>query len=176
MTAAGGGLLLLLVALGALGCAPRKSVVVAQYFPHEVTVYVAVSARVGQSDRGNVAAMVDALEADLREGGSLVSILGARLDERPPVPRLEIQVRDSDSGEPVLRGAGQLTQLMSPLTGLALVGGGGGSMDVDAYIVDKDNVAHYVGHFESGSFGATTEVDVAAGDRVGHAIARRLQQ
>jgi hypothetical protein len=171
-----GNAVLLAALLGLGACKPQRSAAMAEYFPGEVTVYVAVSTRVAQTDSGNVAAMVDTLEADLREAGNLVGIVGARLDERPPLPRLEIQVRDSDSGDSQLRGAGQLTQLLMPVTGVALVGAGGGTMVADVYIVDTRNVAHYVGHFSSGSFGAVTEVEIAAGERVGHAIASRLER
>lgn len=176
MTKLGGRRGLLLVGLLSLtGCQHQLSPQVAHYFPDQVTVYVAVSTRVAKTDSGNVAAMVDALEADLRDAGRIVSIEGARLDEQPPQPRLEIQVRDSDSGNAELRGAGQLTQLLSPLTSVALVGAGGGNMVVDAYIVDAANVSHYVGHFSSGTFGAVSNVEIAAGERVGHDIARRLE-
>jgi hypothetical protein len=168
--------ILLGLMLGIEACRPSKSAVMARYFPKEVTIYVAISARVAQTDTGNVSAMVDALEADLRERGHLVNIEGARLDEQPPLPRLEIQVRSSDSGDAELRGAGQLTQLLMPVTGVALIGAGGGSMDVDAYLVDSSNVAEYVGHFSAGSFGAVTEVEVAAGERVGHSIAARVNR
>ncbi|HVY26621.1 MAG TPA: hypothetical protein VHB79_08700 [Polyangiaceae bacterium] len=147
-----------------------------KYFPEQVTVYVAISARVAKTDSGNVAAMVDALEAELREAGNVVSIVGANRDEAPPVPRLEIQVRDSDSGDGRARGAGQLTQMLSPLTGAALVGAGSGNMVADVYIVDEWDHAHYVGHFLGGSFGATSEVEIAAGDRVGHEIAESLER
>lgn len=100
---------------------------------------------------------------------------GARLGEKPPLPRLEIQVRDSDSGDAQLRGAGQLTQLLSPLTSLALIAAGGGNMVADVYIVDEGDRSQYVGHFTGGSFGAVTEVEIAAGERVGHQIARHLE-
>lgn len=135
-------------------------------------MYVAVSDRVAKTDSGNVAAMVDALETDLREHGRLVTIEAARLDEKPPVPRLELQVWDSDSGDAGMRGAGHLTGLLTPV-GTALVVGGGGSMLVHAYVVNA-NGARYLGRFSSGSFGAVTEVEVAAGERTGHAIASKL--
>lgn len=172
-----GGRLTILVGglLSVLGCTPQLSPRVARVFPEQVTIYVAVSARVAKTDTGNVSAMVDALEADLKEAGRLVSIEGARLGEKPPLPRLEIQVRDSDSGDAQLRGAGQLTQLLSPLTSLALIAAGGGNMVADVYIVDEGDRSQYVGHFTGGSFGAVTEVEIAAGERVGHQIARHLE-
>ena len=143
-------------------------------FPREVTVYVAVSQRVAKTDSGNVAAMVDALEADLRANGRFVTIVAARFDEAPPVPRVEIQVRASNSGDDALRGAGKLSQLLMPVAGIALVGAGDGSMEVDAYVVTSDNRARLLGHYSSSAFGAISEESVAAGDRVGHSLASDL--
>jgi hypothetical protein len=165
----------LLLGLGLVGCVPRAGArsVLGRYFPQKVTVYVAVSSRVAKSDTGNIAAMIDVLEQELREQQRLVEVVGARLDEAPPEPRLELQVRDSDSGDAELRGAGQLTQLLMPVTGVALVGVGGGEMTVDAYVVTSHEQLH-VGRFESGSFGAVSEEAVAAGQRVGLNLARRL--
>jgi hypothetical protein len=145
-------------------------------FPREVTVYVAVSQRVAKNDTGNVAAMVDALEADLRADGRFVTIIAARLDEAPPVPRVEIQVRDSSAGNAELRGAGQLSGLLMPLTGVALVGAGNGSMEVDAYVVTRDNRSRLLGRYSSSGFGAISEESVAAGDRVGHSVASALEE
>ncbi|HVY26620.1 MAG TPA: hypothetical protein VHB79_08695 [Polyangiaceae bacterium] len=147
----------------------------ARLFPHEVTLYVAVGARAAASDSGNVSAMVDALEEDLKKAGRVVDIVGARLGEQPPLPRLEIQVSDSDSGSATLRGAGNLSQLLMPVTGVALVGAGGGHMVVDAWAVTADNVAQYEGHYSAGSFGANgADAAIAAGERVGHSIMRHL--
>lgn len=157
-----------------LGCGPKAGSVLARDFPREVTIYVAVSDRVAKTDSGNVAAMVDALEADLRDEGRLVTIVGARLDERPPVPRLELQVWDSDSGNARLRGAGELTGLLSPV-GSALVAAGGGEMVVHVYVVTSAQSARYLGRFSSGSFGAASEAEIAAGERTGHKIASRLE-
>ncbi len=164
------GALALLSALGLPSCGVGANSVLARDFPREVTVYVAVSERVAKTDSGNVAAMVDALEADLRENGRFVNIVGARPGEKPPVPRVELQVWDSDSGDAGLRGAGQM--MMSPV-GTALVAGGSGSMVVHAYVVNAKG-ASYLGRFSHGSFGAVTEVEIAAGERTGHAIASKL--
>jgi hypothetical protein len=141
----------------------------------DVTVYVAVSARAAQQDTGNVAAMVDTLESDLREVGRSVAIVAARLDERPPLPRIEVQVRSSASGDAQLRGAGQLSQLMSPVTGAALYGAGTGSMTADVYVVRRANEPTYLGRFSSSSFGAMSDTAVAAGERVGHQISAHLR-
>jgi hypothetical protein len=165
----------LLLGLGLGGCVPRAGArsVLGRYFPQKVTIYLAISSRVAKTDTGNIAAMIDVLEQELREQQRLVEVMAARLDEVPPEPRLELQVRDSDSGDAELRGAGQLSQLLMPVTGAALVGAGGGSMTVDAYVVTADE-ALYVGRFESGSFGAVSEKAVAAGERVGRHIASQL--
>lgn len=168
----------LLLGVGLVGCVPRANArsVLGRYFPEKVTVYVAVSSRVARTDTGNIAAMIDVLEQELREQRRLVEIVAARLDETPPKPRLELQIRDSDSGDAQLRGAGQLTQLLTPVTGTAMVGAGGGSMTVDSYVVTKHEQLH-LGRFESGSFGAVSEAAIAAGERVGrdlaYALARR---
>ena len=145
-------------------------------FPRDVTVYVAVSQRVAKTDSGNVAAMVDALEADLRADGRVVTIVAARLDEAPPVPRVEIQVRDSSSGDAQLRGAGRLSGMLMPVVGVALTGAGDGSIEVDAYVVTSDNRARALGHYASSSFGATSEESLAAGDRLGHSLASSLER
>lgn len=160
-----------------MGCGGvRRGSVLAVDFPREVTVYVALSRRVARTDSGNVAAMVDALEADLRADGRFVNIVAARLDEAPPVPRVEIQVRDSSAGDAGLRGAGKLSGLLMPLAGVALVGAGDGSMRVDAYVVTSDNRARLLGRFSSSGFGATSEESVAAGDRLGHSLASALER
>ena len=159
-----------------VGCGPRPGSALVADFPREVTVYVAVSDRVAKTDSGNVAAMVDALEADLREDGRVVTIVAARLDERPPVPRVELQVRDSDSGDAELRGAGKISGLLMPITGAALVGAGTGSMQVDAYVVTSANRSRLLGRYSGSSFAALSDESVAAGDRVGHSIASSLER
>jgi hypothetical protein len=62
------------------------------------------------------------------------------------------------------------------VTSVALVGAGGGNMVADVYIVDQRDKAHYIGHFTSGTFGAVSDVDIAAGERVGHDIADQLER
>lgn len=165
---------LLAVITTVVGCGPQRPSAIAQAFPKkEVTIYVAVSARVADSDTGNVSAMVDALEEDLREDGYFVNIEGARLDERPPRPRLEIQVRASDSGDAELRGAGQLTSLLVPVAGIAFIGAGVGRMEVDAYVVDAKGASQYVGHFRGSSSSSSIDptASIHGGLSVGHAIA-----
>jgi hypothetical protein len=169
-----GGFLWGVLLVTGVACAPRQPALVA-LFPNEVVIYVAVSDQVAKSDTGNVAAMVDTIESELREEGRVVSIVAARLDERPPLPRVEIQVASSDSGDAQLRGAGDLSGLLMPVTGVALVGAGSGHMRVDAYVVPADGrKARFIGRYESGSFGAISDQETAAGERVGSSIAAAL--
>ena len=125
-----------------LGCHPGpRAPEPAPLLGREVTVYVAVTNAVAKNDTGNVAAMVDAIESDRREEGRSVTIVAARPDERPPGPRLEVQVLDSDSGDATRRGAGDLAGFFSGGSMLAGVGStairssGSGKIVVDAYVV-----------------------------------------
>jgi len=162
------GFLVVLVVLAALGCKPARS----SFLPREVALYVAITPEVEKSDTGNVAAMVDRLEAELREAGYNVTILGARADEVPPVPRIEIQVMSSDSGNAQARGAGKL---MNSVVGATIAIASGGSMQVDTYWIPGGNgQPRYLARYKGSSFGSISEEEIAAGDNVGHAIARDL--
>ena len=164
--------------LGGLGlfagaCARRQ----ARYpLPQQVTLYVAVSDQVAKTDTGNVAAMVDALEADLREAGHFVHVVPARNDEAAPLPRIELQVRTSDPTDMEALGGAQLISMTTPLAVLPI--GASGSMDVDAFIVsDGRSPATYLGRVQTSSlFGATLGQDetTLAGERAGHSIASKL--
>jgi hypothetical protein len=155
------------------GCVQRK----ARYpLPQQLTVYVAISDRVAKTDSGNVSAMVDALEADLREAGHFVNIVAARNDEAAPVPRVELQVRTSDPADTEALAGAQLVSMVTPLAVVAL--GASGAMDVDAFIVSSaQSPATYVGRVRTTStFGATLGQDetTLAGERAGHSIASKL--
>ncbi len=164
--------------LGGLGffgtaCVQRK----ARYpLPQQVTVYVAISDRVARTDSGNVSAMVDAIEADLREAGHFVNIVAARNDEAAPVPRVELQVRTSDPADTEAMAGAQLVSMTTPLAVVAL--GASGTMDVDAFIVSNaQSPVTYVGRVRTTSmFGATLGQDetTLAGERAGHSIASKL--
>jgi hypothetical protein len=157
-----------LLMCSAFGCRPAHS----SLFQREVTIYVAITPAVAKSDTGNVAAMVDAVEAQLREAGYMPTIVAARADEKPPVPRVEIQVMTSDSGDAQMRGAGNL---MGGVVGATIAIANGGSMLVDAYWVPGGTApARYLRRYRGSSFGAVSEEAVAAGDSVGHSIARDL--
>lgn len=153
-------------------CGPRKPAVVAM-FPGEVTLYVAVSNQVAKNDHGNVAAMVDAIDSDLHDDGRVTTIVGARLDEKPPVPRIELQVMSSSGANLEVRGAGNLGLLLGPV-GTAFAGGMGDIL-VDAYAVQVDGRSAYLGRYSANSFGALGDETVAAGERVGHRIARKIR-
>jgi hypothetical protein len=166
---------LVLGGLGFLGaaCVQRKP----EYpLPQQVTVYVAISDRVARTDSGNVAAMVDAIEADLREAGHFVDIVAARNDEAAPVPRIELQVRTSDPADTEVMAGAQLVSMVTPLAVVAL--GASGSMDVDAFLVSSaQSPATYLGRVQTSSlFGATLGQDetTLAGERAGHSIASKL--
>ncbi|HEY6081114.1 MAG TPA: hypothetical protein VIW29_20005, partial [Polyangiaceae bacterium] len=61
------GVVAALALLGLSGCGPHQPARLGG-LPREVTVYVVVSDRVAQADDGgNVAAMLDVLESELRE-------------------------------------------------------------------------------------------------------------
>lgn len=158
--------------LGA-ACARRE----AQYpLPQRVTVYIAISDRVAKTDSGNVLAMVETIEADLREAGHFVDIVPARNEEAPPVPRVELQVRTSDPADTETMAGAQLVGMVTPVAVVAL--SAAGSMDVDAFIVSNaQSPATYVGRVRTSSmFGATLGQDEAtlAGERAGHSIADKL--
>jgi hypothetical protein len=170
----GGRRALLLGAASCLfGCGLRKDSVLAREFPHEVTLYVAISDKVAKNDSGNVAAMIDVLEQELRAEGRLVTVIAAHDDEKPPLPRIELQVRESDGGDARMRGAGHL---MNSPVGTALVAAGGGAMLVDAFVVTAAGQGRHLGRFSHGSFFAISEEEVAAGQRTGSAIAGRLKR
>lgn len=141
---------------------------------HEVALYVAVSDAVAKSDTGNVAAMVEAIEAELHEAGHVVTTIAARSDEAPPERRLEVQVLESSSGDATVRGAGRMTEHVAGVVGTAIVAVSGGNIVVDAYVVrGRDLPVVYLGRMEVGSFGSPSDDAIAAGSRSGHWIAWR---
>jgi hypothetical protein len=125
-----------------LGCGPKHPAK-PPLLAREVTVYVAVTDQVAETDTGNIAAMVDALEADLRDAGRSVTIVAARQDERPPAARLELQVMGSDSGSAGMRGAGNLVGFFG-----GAVGAGSSSFRSWPYVYSP---SHARGQFGSGA-------------------------
>jgi hypothetical protein len=146
--------------------------IVSPSVPREVTIYVAIGDGVVESNDGNVAAMIDVLEAELRSEGRAVTVEVARLGEAPPVPRLELQVLGSNPGNPAARGA----EYAVGVAGGVAVLGDFGHAKVDAFVVPSGGRQPiFLGRFSASSFGALTEESVAAGERVGQAIASSLR-
>lgn len=148
-------------------CAPRRPPRFP--LPQQVTLYLAVSDQAAQSDNGNVASMIEALEADLKDAGYLVQLVTAHPSEPPPVPRVEIQVRNAKAADQQRLGTAQL------IGGPLLTIGANGSLLVDTFVVAQGKPPAYAGRTESSSIMAMTEdAQTAAGERAGHAIARNL--
>jgi hypothetical protein len=122
--------------------------------------------------------MVDAIEADLRESGHSVSIVGARNDERPPLPRVELQVRTSNPADTEAMAGAQLISMAGVPVGAGAVAiGAGGSIEIDAFVVPRQGAPRYLGRFASSSFGGATlgqDETNLAGERAGHHIADEL--
>jgi len=149
----------------------------AHHVPEHVVVYVAVSRQVASvSDGGNVAALVDGLERELVAHGRQVTVVGARLDERPPVPRIELQFQFVDVGDPQLRGAGQLGNLLGAPLGVSVMTVGDSSdVHVDIYAVPESGPVTFTGRLRATNWGSTTGHDaVAASESAGESIAKTL--
>jgi hypothetical protein len=143
----------------------------------DIIVYVAVSPLVANiDDGGNVAAVIDGLERELKERGRTVSIVGARLDEPAPVPRVELQFQLADAGHPGMRGAGQLANLIGTPAGVSVVTIGDSSeVLVDVYAVPAAGGVTFSGRIRASNWGSTTGHDtVAASESAGRAIAQEL--
>jgi hypothetical protein len=137
--------------------------------PEVVTVYVKANEAATKADSGNMAAMLDVIETEFREDGRRVEVVVARDDERAPVPRLELQVLGSDSGDAKMRQQGHL---MPGIIGDTMLIASAGSMLVDAFIVrGGGNKPIYLGRF-GGSPAALSEEQVAAGESTGRIIAK----
>ncbi|HEX2875255.1 MAG TPA: hypothetical protein VHP33_28585, partial [Polyangiaceae bacterium] len=147
--------------------------------PHDVTIYVALGPRVSAADDGgNVAAVVDGLEAKLREAGREVSVVAARPGEPPPVPRVELQIQSTDQGDPAMRGAGQLVGGLG-LVGAAAAGvtsaAGSSGVVIDVYAVPASGPVTFSGRVTGTTFGnASDSGNVAGAQAAGESIAARL--
>lgn len=155
------------------GCAPPRPPLLA--LPREVTLNIAVSDQVAKTDNGNVAAMVEVIEADLKDAGYFTQLVTAHPAEAPPLPRVEIQVRTASSADRERMGSAQLVSWAVTPVGGVLAIGANGSIMVDTFFVAEGRKPTYVGRTESSSIMAMTEdAQTAAGERAGHAIARDL--
>ncbi|HEX6277359.1 MAG TPA: hypothetical protein VFZ53_30160 [Polyangiaceae bacterium] len=148
--------------------------------PRRVTLYVAMSPAVAEADSGLAAAVVDALSSRLTQRGYEVPIVVARLDEKPPVPRLELQIVDSAGGDTVMRGAGQFGGVFGLPASAAGVGtgiAGASHITVDCYVVSAAGVTTFRGRVSASTFGNTTGHDaIEAGETVGLSIARTVAE
>ncbi len=160
--------------LSALSCSSlvawRNSSRLPQHaLPRKVAIYVVVSPHVSAADDGgNVAALVDALEARLRESGREVSVVPARADEAPPVPRIELQIQSTERGNPAMRGAGVFFAMPTgePLEDSARV-------VVDVYAVPASGPPTFSGRVSGITFGPYGS-NVDGAESAGASIARRL--
>ncbi len=123
-----------------------------------------------------IAALVESLEADLREDGHEVAILVARADEAPPVPRIELQVIQADGGNQKLRGAGNLGGVLIPVVGLAASLGAAGGIVVDCYVVQGPPAqVTFSRRFAAGTFGeSTTGYSTSGAESTGSRIASAI--
>jgi hypothetical protein len=179
-----GKVIVLLVALvlGLEGCSGvvlwKMRVTTAEHrVPDDVVVYVAVSPLVADNDDGgNVAALVDGLERELRARGKRVTVVPARLDERPPLPRVELQFQVTDAGDPELLGAGQLLNLIGTPAGIGVgTFGTRSEVAVDIYAVAPTGAVTFTGRLKATNWGSTTGHDsVAAAESAGESIAKTL--
>jgi hypothetical protein len=111
------------------------------------------------------------LDDELRERGFHPTIVVARHDEKPPLPRIEVQVLSADWGNRGMRGAGNLAAMaVPPATVVAIAGGG--SMLVDCYVVQADSQVTYSGRFKAGTFGSDgAGYDTVHAEHAGRSIA-----
>ena len=149
------------------------------HLAQKLSIYVAVSPQVAAADDGgNVLALVDALEAQLRASGREVSVVAARLDEPAPVPRVELQFQSTAAGNPQMRGAGQLVGVLGvpgAVAGTAMVVGGRSGVVVDVYAVPVDGPPTFTGRVSGSTLGNASDVgNVAGAQSAGESIARNL--
>lgn len=146
---------------------------------HKLSLYVAVSPQVAAADDGgNILALVDALEAQLRASGREVTVVAARLDETAPVPRVELQVQSTATGSPQMRGAGQLVAVLGvpgAVAGAAMTVTGRSGVVVDVYAVPASGPPTFTGRVSGTTLGNASDVgNVAGAQSAGESIARAL--
>jgi hypothetical protein len=139
--------------------------------PKKITIYVAMSPAVANSESGLAAAVVDALSTDLIKRGYEAPIEIAAPGEKPPVPRIELRMVASSAGSPEMRGAGQFFGVPGMETA------GASSITVDCYVVAANGKTTFKGRVNGSTYGNTTGCDaVLAGEQVGLSIASAVAE
>ena len=137
----------------------------------KITIHVVMSPTVANNDSGLAAAVVDALSTDLLKRGYEAPIEVAEPGQKPPVPRIELQMVESTAGSPEMRGAGQFAGV--PGTEIA----GASSITVDCYVVAANGKTTFQGRVSGVTLGNTTGYDaVEAGESVGLSIASAVAE
>ncbi len=140
--------------------------------PRQISIYVAITDDVAASnDGGSIAALVEALDDHLRERGYQPVIVGARADEKPPLPRIELQVLSADWGSRGMRGAGNLAGTVAAPAGVIAIAATG-SLVVDCYVVQADSKVTFRQRYQASTlFTSHNGYDTAGAERTGRSIA-----
>jgi hypothetical protein len=139
--------------------------------PPRVAVYVTVDKSIRDNDGGLVAAVVDGLEAELRESGRLVDVIPAHPDERPPLPRIELRVLTADVGNVRARDTGHV---VGGFTGLAIAAANASEVKLDCYWVPKaPGKRTKIGRWSGGSI-SDWQGAVEDGEDMGRSIGAKL--
>jgi hypothetical protein len=140
--------------------------------PQQISIYVAISDEVAASnDGGSIAALVEALDDDLRERGYQPVIIAAHPAEKPPLPRIELQVLSADWGSRGMRGAGNLAGMAAAPAGVVAVAASG-SLVVDCYVVQADSSVTFNRRYQASTlFTDHDGYDTAGAERTGRSIA-----
>jgi hypothetical protein len=166
---AAGRVFALLVVLAAFGCASARwdfrRHEAGFALPSEIVVYLDVSAEVAAvDDLGFVVTMLDTLENELRERGIAPELVTPSRDA-PPLPRLDVLVREMDEG----------SRLARYMTGVI----GGSSMVVECVVFDAEGNAKFAGSITGSLIGGGHIGDPGgdprgAAEAVGAAIAKAV--
>lgn len=167
----------LLAVMGSVGCATywaKKEQADDYSLPRKVTLYVVMSDEVADGDSGLAAAVVETLEADLKEDGYAVELVVARKGEAPPVPRIELQILDSRSGSAGARNTANV--LWGTLPGGVASIAAADSIAIDCRVVlDRASKPVFSGRIKNQILAGSTGQDgVAMGRKVGEEIADTL--
>ncbi|MFZ5893235.1 MAG: hypothetical protein ACOY0T_19400 [Myxococcota bacterium] len=144
-----------------------------------ITLYVLVSDQVNAVDtNGAVLTTAEAIEAELRANGRRVQTVAGRRGEPPPFPRVELEFREFDGGNKVLRGAAGspigaygIMPVPNPL-GMAAQHNAMGRIVIDCYAVPRaDGIVTFAGRVRG--FVAVGE-DNESAEEAGKLIAKEL--